>query len=128
MPFVDVFGCVVDIFKSLSLLFNPAANVGVDDFSSVIGIYELITTASAEGIYSLLYIFAFLSANIGFVNLLPLPALDGGRLAFLLFEAITKKKPNPKVENIIHTIGLIALMALMGFIVLNELLRLVGLK
>lgn len=127
-PFVETFGCVVDIFKSLGLLFNPKANVGLDDFSSVIGIYELITSSLADGFNSLIYIFAFLSANIGFVNLLPLPALDGGRLAFLAFEAITRKKPSPKVENIIHTIGLFALMGLMAFIVLNEVLRLIGLK
>ena len=128
MPFVETFGCVVDIFKSLGLLFNPRANVGVDDFSSVIGIYELITSSLADGFNSLIYIFAFLSANIGFVNLLPLPALDGGRLAFLGFEAVTRKKPSPKVENIIHTIGLFALMGLMAFIVLNEILRMIGLK
>ena len=128
MPFKETFGCVTDIFKSLGLLFNPRANVGVDDFSSVIGIYELITSSLADGFNSLIYIFAFLSANIGFVNLLPLPALDGGRLAFLAFEAVTKKKPSPKVENIIHTIGLFALMGLMAFIVINEILRMVGLK
>ncbi len=69
---------------------------------------------------------AVLSVNLGFVNLLPLPALDGGRLAFLVYEAITKKKPNAKVENIIHTVGFVLLMGLMVFICFNDVLRCIG--
>lgn len=127
-PFVETFDSAFGIVKNLGLLFNPKANVGLDDFSSFLGIYELITSSVAEGFNSLVYIAAFLSVNIGFVNLLPLPALDGGRLAFILFEAITRKKPSPKVENIIHTIGLFALFGLMGFIVINELLKYIGIS
>ena len=72
---------------------------------------------------NILYWTATLSVNIGLVNLLPLPALDGGRLAFLLYEAITRKKVNAKVENIIHSIGLILLMGLFVFISFNDILR-----
>lgn len=128
MPFVETFQNAFSIVKNLALLFTPKANIGIDDFSSFLGIYELITSSAAEGFNSVISIIAFLSVNIGFVNLLPLPALDGGRLAFILFELITKKRPSPKVENIIHTIGLFALFALMGVIILSELLRYSGIK
>lgn len=127
-PFVNTVSSVVSIFKNLGLLFNKNANVGLDDFSGPIGIFELITTSASEGFNSLVYMTAFLSVNIGFVNLLPLPALDGGRLAFILYEAITKKKPSPKVENIIHSVGFILLIALFIFIGFNDILRLFGLK
>lgn len=126
MPFVETFGSVANIFKSLGLLFNPVAKVGIDDFSSIIGIYDLITMSISEGFNQVIFIFAFLSVNIGFVNLLPLPALDGGRIIFLFIELITRKRPSPKVENIIHTVGLFALYGLMGFIIINEILRYTG--
>ena len=128
MPFKETVVSVLDIFKNLGLLFNKDANVGLDDFSGPIGIFELITSSAAEGFNSLIYLTAFLSVNIGFVNLLPLPALDGGRLAFILYEAITKKKPSPKVENIIHSIGFILLIGLFIFVGFNDILRLFGIK
>lgn len=127
-PFLDTANSVVDIFKNLGLLFNKDANVGLDDFSGPIGIFELIASSASEGINSLIYMTAFLSVNIGFVNLLPLPALDGGRIAFIIYEMITKKKPSPKVENIIHSVGFILLIALFIFIGFNDILRLFGIK
>lgn len=127
-PFLDTVNSVVDIFKNLGLLFNKDANVGLDDFSGPIGIFELIASSASEGINSLIYMTAFLSVNIGFVNLLPLPALDGGRIAFIIYEMITKKKPSPKVENIIHSVGFILLIALFIFIGFNDILRLFGIK
>lgn len=127
-PFLDTVTSVVDIFKNLGLLFNKNAKVGLDDFSGPIGIFELITSSASEGFNSLVYLTAFLSVNIGFVNLLPLPALDGGRIAFIIYEAITKKKPSPKVENIIHSVGFILLMALFVFVGFNDILRLFGIK
>ena len=60
------------------------------------------------------------------MNLLPLPALDGGRIAFMAYEAITRRKPNAKVENTIHAIGFILLMGLMLFVSFNDVLRCIG--
>ena len=65
-----------------------------------------------------------LSANIAIMNLLPLPALDGGRLAFLGYEAITKKRANQKVENIVHTAGFVLLMILFVFVTFNDIIKL----
>ena len=127
MPWVETGTSVVSIFKTLGLLFTDSS-VNVDDFSGPVGIFSLITSTASSGALALLGLTAFLSVNIGFVNLLPLPALDGGRLAFIVFEGITKKKPSPKVENIIHTIGFLLLMGLFVFISFNDLLRCFGVK
>lgn len=62
-----------------------------------------------------------LSANLGVMNLLPLPALDGGRLVFLVIEAVRGKKVNPNVEGMIHFAGLMALMALMVFVMFQDI-------
>lgn len=125
-PWVDTANCVYSIFRTLGLLFTKGANVHIDDFSGPVGIFSLITSSLTNG--SFFYMIAYLSVNIGFINLLPLPALDGGRLAFLAYEAITKKRPNAKVENWIHSIGFILLMALFVFISFNDILRLFGVK
>jgi regulator of sigma E protease len=59
------------------------------------------------------------------MNLLPLPALDGGRLAFIAYEAITRRKASPKVENMIHSIGFILLMALFVVVTYNDIVRVI---
>ena len=64
-----------------------------------------------------------LSANLGVMNLLPLPALDGGRLVFLLIEAVRKKPVNREVEGMVHFAGLMLLMALMVFVMYNDFLK-----
>jgi regulator of sigma E protease len=69
---------------------------------------------------------AFLSVNLGFMNLLPLPALDGGRLIFIGIEAVTRKKVNAKIENYIHAVGLIALFTLLLLVTWNDIMRLFG--
>ena len=67
---------------------------------------------------------AFLSLNVGFLNLLPLPAFDGGHILFIIIEMIRRKPVNPKVENIIHTVGLVLLLLLMVYVTINDIFRL----
>ena len=64
-----------------------------------------------------------LSFVVGLINIIPLPAFDGGRLLFLIIEKIKGSPVNPKIENTIHTIGFMLLMALMVFISYNDILR-----
>ena len=66
-----------------------------------------------------------LSATLGVMTLLPLPALDGGRLVFLIIEAIRRKPINRKVEGSIHFAGLMLLMALMVFVMYNDIVKLI---
>lgn len=127
MPFVETGSSCLGIFKTLGLLFTDKS-VNIDDFSGPVGIFQLVTSTLKGGLLSLLSLTAFLSVNIGFVNLLPLPALDGGRLVFIVYEAITKKKPNAKVENIVHTIGFLLLMGLFVIISFSDILRIFGCK
>ncbi len=127
MPFLQTADSFTMIFKTLGALFSDSS-VGVDDLSGPVGIFNLLKNATKEGIMTILSWTAILSVNIGFMNLLPLPALDGGRIAFMLYEGVTRKKPNPKVENIIHTIGFLLLMGLMLFVSFNDVLRCVGCK
>ena len=65
-----------------------------------------------------------LSANLGVMNLLPLPALDGGRLVFFIIEAIRGKRIDPQKEGMVHYVGLIALMVLMVVIMGNDIRKL----
>ena len=67
-----------------------------------------------------------LSVNLGIMNLLPLPALDGGRLVFLLVEAVRGKPIPPDKEGMVHFAGFVALMVLMVFVMYNDIMRLFG--
>jgi len=67
---------------------------------------------------------AFLSINIGVLNLLPIPALDGGRLVFLLYEWIFKRKIHPRIENLLNYLVFYFLMGLIVYVTYNDLLRL----
>lgn len=111
------------IFKTLGLLFS-SEQVGVGDLSGFVGIYSLTSNAAREGLVTLLYWVGFLSVNLGILNLLPIPALDGGRIVFIGYEAVTGKKPNQKVENFLHTVVFFLLIALLIFVTYNDILRL----
>ena len=113
------------IFGTLGLLFTSNL-VGVSDLSGFVGIFSLTSQAASAGIITLLSFVGFLSVNLGIVNLLPIPALDGGRIVFIGYEAIFKKKPNQKVENWLHTIVFFLLMALMLYVTYNDILKLFG--
>ena len=72
---------------------------------------------------NLLNMAVLLSANLGVMNLLPLPALDGGRLVFLVIEAIRRKPINREVEGMVHFAGLMLLMALMVYVMIHDVQR-----
>lgn len=71
----------------------------------------------------LLYIAILISANLGVMNLLPLPALDGGRLVFLFAEAVRRKRVPPEKEGYVHLVGIACLMILMVFVMFNDIRR-----
>ncbi|HEY8364998.1 MAG TPA: RIP metalloprotease RseP [Haloplasmataceae bacterium] len=123
--FTDTFEVIGSVFATLGLLFGDR-NVGVGDLSGPVGIYDMTKTFAMAGFTSLLFWIGFISANIGFVNLLPLPALDGGRLIFLLIEGIARKPINRKVEGYIHTVGFILFMLLFLYVTFNDIIRIRG--
>lgn len=115
------------IFDTLALLFDND-QVGVSDLAGPLGIYQLTSNALSQGFASLLGWVGLLSVNLAVINLLPIPALDGGRLVFLGYEALTGHKPNQKVENTLHYVMYLLLMSLFVFITYNDILRLIGIK
>ncbi len=92
--------------------------------SGPVGISGAIGDAAASGIIPLLNIVVIISINLGFMNLLPIPALDGGRLIVLLVEMITKKKLPPKVEAAINATGLMLLLGLSLIIMVKDIFTL----
>ncbi len=102
--------------RFLSVVDLVTGNVPINQLSGPVGIVEVISDATTIGFGSVMMILAFISINLGVFNLLPLPALDGGRLVFILFEGITKKRLDAKYEAIVHTVGFVLLIALMIFV------------
>jgi regulator of sigma E protease len=89
-----------------------------------VGIAQMTGEVARGGISPLLEFTAFLSLNIGIINLFPLPALDGGRIAFLLLEkARGGKRVSPKMEGMVHLIGFILLMGILAAVTYNDILR-----
>ncbi len=98
----------------------------ISQLSGPVGVTEVISEASSQSLDSLLFIVALVTVNLGVVNLLPLPALDGGRILFMLLEAIRGKPINQKVEGAIHNAGFILLILLMLYVTANDIMKLVS--
>ncbi len=119
-------------YKSLLMLVR--GQVSKDDVSGPVGIAQFVGESYDQAeknygtpyaILTMLEIIVLLSVNLGIMNLLPLPALDGGRLVFMLVEVIRGKPVPPEKEGMVHFAGLVVLMALMVFIMYNDIMRLV---
>ncbi len=117
------------VYKSLVMLFT--GHISPTELSGPVGIVDVIgdtyDEASSSGAFavvmSLANITILLSANLGVMNLLPIPALDGGRLLFAVIEIIRRKPVSKEREGIVHFVGMVFLMALMVFIVINDIKR-----
>ncbi len=121
---------IENVIVSFKLLFTGA--VSVSEVSGPIGMVSMIDTvveqSSADGIKyviaNLLNLTVLLSANLGIMNLLPIPALDGGRLLFIIIELIRRKPMDRDKEGMINGIGFILLLALMVLIMFNDIFKL----
>lgn len=121
--FEGLYQDVVGVIGSLGMLFTGQA--GVNDLSGPVGIAVMTSQVTeAAGFTGLMRWMAFLSVNIGFLNLLPLPALDGGRLVFVAYEAITRRKANQKFEMYLNLAGIMLLFGLIIYVTFNDILRL----
>lgn len=95
---------------------------GMDAVSGPIGVAGAISDAAATDIWQLIYLMAVISINLGVVNLLPLPALDGGRLVFLLIEMIFRRPVPQKYEALVHFVGIILWLALMVLVTFKDII------
>lgn len=114
-----------------SLKMLVTGQIGVNQLSGPVGIVSSVDTTYKQSrsygafvvAVQMLNMAILLSANLGVMNLLPLPALDGGRLVFLFIEAIRKKRVPPEKEGYVHFAGIVILMALMVFVMYNDIHR-----
>ena len=113
------------IFRTLKLLIwpNEVRQVGVSNLSGFVGIFDMLGGYISQGVVAILLFAALISVNIGVMNLLPIPALDGGRILFLIIEGITRKPVNRKVETIINNVVFILLMIFMVYVTFNDIMR-----
>ncbi|MGV3488284.1 MAG: RIP metalloprotease RseP [Tuberibacillus sp.] len=98
--------------------------IGLDQLSGPVGIYDMTGQFVKNGFFWVMRWTAILSINLGIVNLLPLPALDGGRLLFLFIEGLRGKPVDPKRETLVHFIGFAFLMLLMILVTWNDIQKL----
>ncbi len=109
-----------------SLIQMIAGRFGTAGISGPIGVAGTISEYASYGVGPLLQLFVIISINLGLCNLLPLPALDGGRLIFVLVEMVRRRPLNPKYESIIHAVGLVLLLAFSALVAVNDLVKLIG--
>ena len=125
--FYEVKYWINTVIKSLEMIVQ--GKFSKDDVAGPVGVAKMVddvyTESKPDGIYyiflNMLSFCVLLSANLGVMNLLPLPALDGGRLVFLFLELVRGKPIEPEKEGFVHMIGMVCLMALMVFIFFNDL-------
>lgn len=120
--FVKSGSILSSMFTIIGSMITGQLSIGA--LSGPIGVYSVVGEAAKTSRESVLYLVAYLSLNLGFINLLPFPAVDGGRVLFLIIEGIRKKKMNPKVENTINAIGFALLMLLMLIITIKDIINL----
>ena len=98
-------------------------DVSVKELSGPVGIVYAVNDTAKAGVIYVVYLSALLSLNLAIMNMLPLPALDGGRLLFLLIRKITGKRVTDEMEGRIHFIGIVLLMLLMVFVTWNDIVK-----
>ena len=96
------------------------------DVSGPIGMYEATSSIKKnQGILAMIHFFGIVSVNLAIVNVLPFPALDGGRIIFVIYELITKKKANQKFEAIVNNVGMLILLSMILLITAGDVMRLI---
>lgn len=91
--------------------------------SGPVGIAQMTYVFLQDGFAAIIRFIALLSLSLGVINILPFPALDGGRFAFIAIQAVTGKKPNPKIETLIHSAGFVFLLLFIAYVTFNDILR-----
>ena len=110
---------IIDSLKDLI-----GGRYGAEAVSGPVGMADAVGQATKSGAYSLLYLFALITMNLGVFNLLPFPALDGGRIIFLLIEMIIRRPVKKEIEQAVNTAGIMLLFALMILITFKDIVNL----
>ena len=112
---------ITDTLSGLKMIVT--GKVKSEEISGPIGIIKVVGEASKEGASIVFWLMALLSVNVGVLNLLPLPALDGGRIIFVLLEMIGIRV-NKKIEERVHMVGMLILFGFIIFITTNDIFNL----
>ena len=110
--------CISLLYLNIQYLIDGKA--GISDLSGPIGIVQIASFQLSQNIVNFFNIMAFISITLGFMNLLPIPVLDGGHLMFLLYEAIFRKPASKHVMLVISNVFAVLLIMLMGFVIVND--------
>lgn len=105
-----------------SLIDLVTGKFGISAVSGPVGVTEAIGTAAKTGLENLLPMIALITINLGIFNLLPIPALDGGRAFFILVEMIIRRPIPKKLEGVVHTLGLVILLLLMAVVTVKDII------
>ena len=114
----------ITIYQSLYMLVT--GQVGMNDVAGPIGMVSKVHDFFQYGIIALMSFTALISVNLGVINLLPLPALDGGQIMIIIIEKLVGRDLDPKKANMINYIGFMALMLLAVVIAVNDVMRIIG--
>ncbi|WP_294684540.1 RIP metalloprotease RseP [uncultured Finegoldia sp.] len=110
------------LYKFLGMLIT--GQLGLGGVSGPVGVVKEIGNAAKTGVANLLFLLAYININLGVFNLLPIPALDGGRAIFILIEMIFGKKISQEKEGYIHMVGLILLLGLITVVTIKDVVKL----
>jgi regulator of sigma E protease len=133
--FQNVWEMIVSVFVFFGQLigglfakiFNPSVTIpGTGDVVSIVGVVGMMSTAVRQDFEVLLWLAAVISVNLGVVNLLPIPALDGSRLVFQFYELITKRRVPPEREGVIHLVGFFMMLILFVILGVRDVSRMIG--
>lgn len=113
---------ISSLFVTIGGLFS--GKIALSNLAGPVGMYSIVDQTAKYGIQNIIALMALLSINLGFINILPFPAFDGGRALFLIIEKIIGRPINKKIENIMHTIFFILLMGLMLLITIQDIIKL----
>lgn len=112
------------MFSALGDLFSGKASP--DELSGPVGMVQMVSQTSQYGFWYYGFLTSLICVNLAVINMLPLPALDGGRIIFVLYTMITGKPVSQKVEGTIHFVGLALLLVLMVYVTVNDVTRIFG--
>lgn len=114
----------VTLFDTMGQLFT--GKVGTENLSGPVGMVQMVSETSTYGLWYYGFLTALICINLAIMNMLPFPALDGGRIIFVLYTMITRKPVSQKVEGTIHFVGLTLLLGLFVYVTFNDVTRIFG--
>ncbi|MDY6037396.1 MAG: RIP metalloprotease RseP [Eubacterium sp.] len=128
--FLGIKNGTISTLKMMKLLFDSIISLfsstdGLNQITGPVGMVKVVSDAAGMGIFFYLYLVALISLNLAIFNLLPLPALDGGRIIFVVIRLFTGRAISNKTEARVHAIGMALLLALTVFVTWNDIMRLI---